>query len=91
MDKNMQRITRQIISFAQGYKTDFNYKTISFAIDGINQGVKIQPHYKEAALKYLVNKGFFINLGHGSYEIMPKVYSFKNWPDYNKQLVNNNQ
>ena len=90
MDKNMQRITRQIISFAQGNENDFNYNTISNAIDNINQGVKIHHRYKETAFKYLVDKGFFNNLGNGNYEIMPKVYSFTTWSAYKNNIVNTN-
>ena len=88
MDKNIQRITRQIISFTQEYKNDFDFKTISNAIDNINEGAKIHPRYKEAAFKYLVNNGFFNNLGNGNYEIMPKVYSFTTWSAYKMSIVN---
>jgi hypothetical protein len=88
MDKNMQQITRQIISFAQGHKCEFDFKTISHAVDNINQGVKIQYQYKENAIKFLVDKGFFNNLGNGNYEIMPKVYSFTTWSAYKKNIVN---
>ena len=88
MDKNIQRITRQIISFTQEYKNDFDFRTISNAIDNINEGAKIHSRYKEAAFKYLVNNGFFNNLGNGNYEIMPKVYSFTTWPAYKMSIVN---
>ncbi len=84
----MQRITRQIISFAQGYENDLNYNTISDAIDNINEGVIIHHSYKESAFKYLVSKGFFNTLGNGNYEIMSKVYTFTTWSAYKKNIVN---
>ncbi len=87
MDKNMQRITRQIISFAQGNANDFNYITISDAINSINEGVKIQPKYKKAALNYLVENNFLINTD-GIFKIQPKLNYFTTWAAYKMNRVN---
>ena len=87
MDKNMQRITRQIISFAQGYENDFNYNTISDGINSINEGVKIQPNYKKAALNYLVENDFLI-VTDGIYKIQPKLNYFTTWAAYKKKVIN---
>jgi hypothetical protein len=87
MDKNMQRITRQIISFAQGDENDFNYNTISDAINSINEGVKIQPNYKKAALNYLVENDFLV-VTDGNYKIQPKLNYFTTWAAYNKKVIN---
>jgi len=86
MDKNMQRITRQIISFAQGYENNFNYNTISDAINNINEGVKIQPNYKKAALNYLVENDF-LNVTDGIYKIQPKLNYFTTWAAYKKKVI----
>lgn len=86
MDRSMQRITRQIIRFAQGHKNDFNYDTISDAINSINEGVKIQPNYKKAALNYLVEKDFLV-LTDGNYKIQPKLNYFTTWATYKKNSV----
>ncbi len=82
----MQRITRQIISFAQGYENNFNYNTISDAINSINEGVKIQPNYKKAALNYLVENDF-LNVTDGIYKIQPKLNYFTTWAAYKKKVI----
>ena len=82
----MQRITRQIISFAQGYENNFNYNTISDAINNINEGVKIQPNYKKAALNYLVENDF-LNVTDGIYKIQPKLNYFTTWAAYKKKVI----
>ncbi len=81
----MQRITRQIISFGQGYKNDFNYNTISDTINNMNEGVKIQHNYKKAALNYLVENDFLI-VTDGIYKIQPKLNYFTTWSAYKKSI-----
>ncbi len=86
MDRNLQRVTRQIISIAKGYENDFNFNTISDAINSLNEGVKIQPNYKKAALNYLVKNDFLI-VTDGLYKIQPKLNNFTTWAAYKKKVI----
>lgn len=75
MDYTMKRLMRQMLSFAQGYKSDFDFDTIANYTNEINK-TKIEHRDQEAALKYLVHDGCFKDLGNGKYEILPLTYEF---------------
>lgn len=66
---------RQMIRFAQGYKSDFDFNTITNYTNEINE-TKIEHRDQETALKYLVHDGYFKDLGNGKYEILPLTYEF---------------